>query len=70
MDWNKVINEILWMKEIGEKELSIYLETPITQSGLNRIKRGVTQTPNYILGAELIKLHKKLLKLHRSVLPC
>lgn len=62
MDWKKIISEILWMEEITEKNLAASLSTPVTQSALNRLKRGFTKMPLYDLGYELIARHKKLLR--------
>jgi hypothetical protein len=60
MDWPTIITEILWMEEITEKQLSRTLHSQITQSALNRLKKGFTRNPNYDLGNELIQRHKKL----------
>ncbi|MFO1259080.1 MAG: hypothetical protein U1E78_11815 [Gammaproteobacteria bacterium] len=60
MDWSLIISEILWIEEITEKELSKSLQTSITQSALNRLKKGYTRTPSYNLGDELVRRHKKL----------
>lgn len=66
MDWTKIISEILWMEEITEKQLSASLSTSITASAVNRLKRGYTKMPNYDLGNELVKRHKKLIRLHQN----
>ncbi len=62
MDWPTIINEILWMEEITEKQLTASLNTPITKSAINRLKLGHTKAPNFNLGSELIKRHKQLLR--------
>ncbi len=60
MDWPTIINEILWMEEITEKQLCASLTTPITTSAINSLKLGHTLNPKYNLGSELIKRHKSL----------
>lgn len=60
MDWPTIINEILWMEEITEKQLCASLNTPITTSAINSLKLGHTLNPKYNLGSELIKRHKML----------
>ena len=50
MDWPTIISEILWMEEITEKQLSILLNSNVSQSAINRLKKGYTKIPNYHLG--------------------
>ena len=60
MDWPTIINEILWMEKITQKQLSASLVAFVTPSAINRLKKGYTRMPNYSLGNELIKRHKRL----------
>jgi hypothetical protein len=60
MDWTTLISEILWIEEITEKELSTSLTTSVTQSAINRLKKGYTRAPSYNLGNELVRRHQKL----------
>ena len=64
MDWSRIINEILWMEEITEKELCLSLAVKPSFSNINQIKNGVIRRPNYDLGNELIQRHKRLKKEH------
>lgn len=66
MDWATLISEILWMEEISEAQLGTRLTSPVTQSTINKLKRGCTRSPNYDLGHELIQRHKKLKKQNQA----
>ena len=66
MDWPTIVTEILWMEEITEKQLSTSLNFAVTQSALNRLKKGYTRSPNYDLGNELIQRHKRLKRHYRN----
>lgn len=66
MDWPAIINEILWMEEITERQLCASLTTPITPSAINSLKLGHTMNPKYNLGSELVKRHKLLKRLQQN----
>lgn len=67
MDWGTLINEILWMEEISEKQLSASLTSHVTNSAINRLKKGYTRSPSYDLGNELIQRHKKLKRQNQNM---
>lgn len=66
MDWPKIISEILWMEEITEMQLANSLLMPVTNSCINRLKKGFTKMPSYALGDALIKRHKRLIRQHQA----
>ena len=58
MEWPIIINEILWMEAITQRQLCGSLK--VTPATINSLKQGRTLNPKYNLGSELVKRHKLL----------